>query len=125
MIEPDDFYNLAVSLYKDHQANEEYIRTAINRAYYAAYHAWRNFAASKDQSIAKEIKKTRKLMHKVLIEWIRKHDAAMFTHIKTLYDLRTKADYEIKDNITLNEVEDALTHSKVLLDYLKGGELNV
>jgi hypothetical protein len=125
MIEPDDFYNLAVSLYKDHQAYEEYIRTAINRAYYAAYHAWRNFAASKDQSIAEKIKNTHKLKHSTLIEWIRKHDAAMFTHIKTLYDLRTKADYEIKDNITLDDVENALNLSKVLLDYLKGGELNV
>ena len=120
MIEPDDFYNLAVSLYKDHPEREEYIRTAINRAYYAAYHEWRNFAEFKDQSIAQKIKDTHKLMHRVLLEWIRKFDVAMFTHIKDLYDLRTKSDYEIKNNITLDDVENALNHSKVLLEYLKG-----
>jgi hypothetical protein len=53
MIDPVDFYRLAESLLSWPSAREEHYRTAISRAYYAAFLAWRGFAVSSDRMILK------------------------------------------------------------------------
>jgi uncharacterized protein (UPF0332 family) len=117
MIDPVDFYNLAESLLRWPSAREEHFRTAISRAYYAAFLAWREFAISSDRMMAERLRRSRSV-HRDLIEWIRERDRGTGGTMSWLFELRKRSDYDIHDNISRQDAERAVYEAKRALERL-------
>jgi len=117
MIDQMDFHRLAESLVSWPSAREEHFRTAISRAYYAAFLAWREFAISSDRMIAERLRRSRSV-HKELIEWIAKRDAEMGGLMRGLSEMRKHSDYDIYYRISRQDAERAVYEAKRALERL-------
>ncbi|MFP3209443.1 MAG: HEPN domain-containing protein [Nitrososphaeria archaeon] len=117
MIDPVDFYRLAESLLRWPSAREEHYRTAISRAYYAAFLAWREFAISSDRMMAERLRRSRSV-HRNLIEWIRERDRGTGDTMSWLFKQRKRSDYDIYYRISRQDAERALENARKALERL-------
>jgi uncharacterized protein (UPF0332 family) len=117
MIDPVDFHRLAKSLLSWPSAREEHFRTAISRAYYAAFLAWREFAISSDRMMAERLRRSRSV-HRDLIEWIRERDRGMGGTMTWLFEQRKHSDYDIYYHISRQDAERAVHEAKRALERL-------
>jgi uncharacterized protein (UPF0332 family) len=118
MIDPVDFCRLAESLLRWPSAREEHYRTAISRAYYAAFLAWREFAVSSDRITVEMLRRGSRSVHKELIEWIEKRDMVTGKIMRWLFEQRKRSDYDIHDYISRQDAERAVYEAKRALERL-------
>ena len=89
-------------------------RTAVSRAYYAAFGVVREYAINKR---AREITGTFK-DHQGVIEFLKKINARIGTKLSKLQSWRKESDYEDMP-VSSQKVENALTYAKEVIDWLR------
>ena len=89
-------------------------RTAVSRAYYAAFGVVREYAVNKN---APEITGTYK-DHRGVIEFLKKYNAKIGTKLSKLQSWRKDSDYEDMP-VSSQKVENALTYAKEVIDWLR------
>jgi hypothetical protein len=122
MFDWNEYFKLAENFSKQAPypfGSEAYMRTAVSRAYYAAYHKVRKFAEKTDGVLLAEIKNEeisdmrggnrRRGDHEVMVEFLKKSHASFFNTEGVILDRlridRVKCDYydEVK-NINQNAI---------------------
>lgn len=112
-----DFLTLASGLLADPQAAEAHRRAAINRAYYAAYHAAFIYA----EEVGLEVIRTNTGLHQQLVERFssggRRH-RVVGDRLASLKRLRADADYKLTQKFSLIDAQKHLSGCVRLIDEL-------
>jgi uncharacterized protein (UPF0332 family) len=112
---PESFLELGKALLEDSDYDEKArVRTAIGRAYYAAFLKAREHFKASGASF-----ESTPTVHRQLIELLKSRKASLGDQLATLRTYRNKADYNLDSLFTIHIGRSCLEISRIIIDSLK------
>lgn len=117
--QPVDFLRVAERLYEDSSGGYEQgaLRTAVSRAYYAAFLTWREKIRAADPNyVGRAEGLGGSDIHRAVIEWLERRGLkSESAFLRKLRRERNRADYDLNAYFTREEVDRALRLARMLV----------